>query len=194
MNSVIVLTSNYYYWDERPMEEVVSKIFKDKIETVISMDEEDVGGQTFRIPKPMVVRLKEFSGYKSKKDWLPYKDMHVFSRDNNICQYWHYDEMGEPFKYICTQDERTIDHVLPKSHGHGKSFVNCVTCCNDHNSKKANRTPEEAGLKLIKKPFIPRIKKGNKVFMKFSYNPNKISHQYYMEKFLCKDFSHISKD
>jgi 5-methylcytosine-specific restriction endonuclease McrA len=45
--------------------------------------------------------------------------------------------------------------VVPKSQGGGTSFINCVISCQICNNKKSNRTPEEAGMLLIKKPTHP---------------------------------------
>jgi hypothetical protein len=66
------------------------------------------------------------------------------------------------------------------------TFENCVTACRVCNVEiKRGRTPEQAGMKLIKKPKIPvGQKKGDMVVVRFSFNPNQISHKYYWEKFL----------
>lgn len=61
----------------------------------------------------------------------------ILKRDNYECQY---DD--------CTVRADTIDHVIPKAQG-GKTVVNnLVACCFKHNQFKANRTPEQAGMKL----------------------------------------------
>ena len=69
----------------------------------------------------------------------------VLERDHNTCAY-------------CGRRATTIDHVLPKSRGGGDTWTNLVAACQVCNGKKADRTPEEAGMKLSWQPYIPREK------------------------------------
>jgi len=71
----------------------------------------------------------------------------IWDRDEGICQY-----SGRKL----TPQEANIDHIIPKSRGGKTDWHNCVLTHKEINSKKANRTPEEAGLKLIKKPHDPK--------------------------------------
>lgn len=190
MSSVIVLTRNFEYHSEVTIKKVLKWIIKDKIEVVVSHEQQEICGIELRIKMPMVVRLLHFVGYKIKSDRIQYSDHAVFNRDNNCCQYYHYDENGKKFIYQCTEDERTIDHVTPQDMGGETSFTNCVTCCWNHNVVvKKNKLPHQVGLQLIRKPVVPRIKRGDFVIMKFAYNPRKTSHKYYMEKVMNRPFS-----
>jgi len=70
----------------------------------------------------------------------------VLRRDQFTCQY-------------CGKETRelTLDHVVPR-HKRGKHiWENVVSACSQCNSHKAGRTPKEAGLRLIRQPFTPRI-------------------------------------
>jgi 5-methylcytosine-specific restriction endonuclease McrA len=69
----------------------------------------------------------------------------IFARDNYTCQY-----CGQRFKDL------TLDHIVPKRLGGGTSWENLVCCCHKCNSKKADKTPEQAGMVLLKKPRRPR--------------------------------------
>lgn len=65
----------------------------------------------------------------------------------------------------------TMDHVVPKSHGGKKSWENLVTACWRCNSKKADRTPQKAGMHLRSVPVKP---KGiNEVLKYIKYMKNK---------------------
>ncbi len=55
----------------------------------------------------------------------------------------------------------TIDHVLPKSRGGLTSWTNTVSSCVTCNSKKDNKTPEEAGMKLLNQPHVPDLRLKN---------------------------------
>jgi 5-methylcytosine-specific restriction endonuclease McrA len=48
-----------------------------------------------------------------------------------------------------------VDHVVPRSQGGGDTWLNTVASCTEDNHRKANRTPEEAGMPLLRKPFEP---------------------------------------
>ena len=45
--------------------------------------------------------------------------------------------------------------MIPKSRGGENTWVNLVTCCSHCNKVKGDKTPSEAGMKMIQKPFEP---------------------------------------
>lgn len=49
----------------------------------------------------------------------------------------------------------TIDHVLPRSRGGHSGWLNLVAACRPCNSRKADRTPVEAGMRLLTVPRVP---------------------------------------
>jgi 5-methylcytosine-specific restriction endonuclease McrA len=99
---------------------------------------------TMRLRVPEVVTL---CGY----DRLPtasvsFSRRNIFKRDHFSCQYCGV----QPGTH-----ELTIDHVHPRSRGGGSSWENCVLACVNCNKRKADRTPEEAHMRLKKKPVRP---------------------------------------
>lgn len=50
----------------------------------------------------------------------------------------------------------TLDHVVPRSKGGQTCYENVVTACAACNQQKADRTPEQARMKLRRKPEVPR--------------------------------------
>lgn len=108
------------------------------------------GGRFF--PLPSVVRSPVYVRPKGKK--VPFSRKNLFLRDNFTCQYCgHEDFTGESLTY---------DHVIPraiwKNQNHKKTptdWLNIVACCKRCNTKKANRTPQQAGMKLKVQPFEP---------------------------------------
>lgn len=191
MSHTIVLTKNYSFWGEVDIKRVVSWLLKGKIE-IIKVDEskelcssDPKNTHMIKIKWPLIVRLLDFIGYKIKKDKIEWSENAVFLRDDGFCQYVHYDENGKPFKYYCEESDRTIDHIIPISRGgERKSFTNTITSCKNCNIRlKRNKTPDEAGLKLIRQPTEPKFKKGDIMVIKFHYNPNKLSHRAFKELF-----------
>lgn len=68
----------------------------------------------------------------------------VFRRDQQTCQY-----CGKETKNL------TLDHVLPRHRGGKHVWDNVASACFQCNNRKAGRTPQEAGMKLINKPCAP---------------------------------------
>jgi 5-methylcytosine-specific restriction endonuclease McrA len=90
---------------------------------------------------PTIIASSKYSEIPTKR-FRPTKH-NIWLRDNGICQY-----SGKKLK----PEEANIDHPFPKSRGGPNTWENMVLCHKDINSKKGSKTPEEAGLKLIKKP------------------------------------------
>lgn len=53
------------------------------------------------------------------------------------------------------REEADIDHVVPRSRGGQTSWQNCVLAHREVNSRKADRLPQEAGLRLLHAPRVP---------------------------------------
>ncbi|MBE2284909.1 MAG: HNH endonuclease [Prosthecobacter sp.] len=71
----------------------------------------------------------------------------IWERDGGVCQY-----TGRKLK----PSEGNIDHVVPISRGGASTWENCVLADRKINSRKGSKLPEEAGLKLLRRPFVPR--------------------------------------
>ena len=184
MSQVIVLNRNYEYWTETSIKKVVKWLLNEKIEIIVSHESKEIASISLKIKMPLVVRLINFVGFKPKTSSIPFSQESVFARDNNICQYWHHGENGK-FKYKCNTDNRTVDHIIPVSRGGANTFHNTVCACRNCNEIiKRNRTPDEVGLKLIRKPFIPVRDTSQFVIMRFAFNPKKLSHKLYYEQVL----------
>jgi 5-methylcytosine-specific restriction endonuclease McrA len=90
---------------------------------------------------PSVIRLSRYRKVPQKRHVATRRN--IFSRDRNACQY-----CGVVFP----STRLTLDHVLPRSRGGRDTWENLVTCCHSCNHRKADRTPEEAGMALIRAP------------------------------------------
>lgn len=71
----------------------------------------------------------------------------IWERDGGVCQY-----TGRKLAPL----EGNIDHVIPRSRGGLTSWENCVLAHQAVNSRKADRLPQEVGLRLLKRPGVPR--------------------------------------
>ena len=112
------------------------------------------------IPIPRVIVLRDYTGFINRQPKCNRKNL--FLRDKGQCQYCGYKGAYEKFN---------IEHVIPSSMGGKLEWTNVALACVPCNQKKRNRTPEQAGMKLIRKPFKPRwfqIKSDEKVRDKFN--------------------------
>lgn len=118
----------------------------------------DLGDNLFS----MVGGLQERSGLRSEfvtssivmirgRHRIPYDHAHVgltkhrlFLRDRNVCAYCcgHFPD-----------SELTVEHILPVSRGGMHSWTNVVTACRSCNTRKGNRTPEQARMPLAYVPY-----------------------------------------
>lgn len=88
-------------------------------------------------------------GTKSRDNFTPIlKNNILFSRDQNLCLY-----CGQKFD----PKKLTRDHIKPRSQGGPNTWENVVSSCKRCNNKKADRTPEEAGMELLALPYAPNI-------------------------------------
>ncbi len=99
--------------------------------------------RTIRLPR--VILLTFF-------DKLPCKELkltrnNVFERDKNQCQYC---------SKVFPREELNLDHVIPRHAGGRTTWENIVCSCVKCNSRKANRLPHAAGMRLIHKPVRPK--------------------------------------
>jgi 5-methylcytosine-specific restriction endonuclease McrA len=93
-------------------------------------------------PWPTAVRLVRYV----KMHWMyrpaGYSREGVLKRDGHRCAY-------------CGSRANTLDHIVPSSRGGTWSWLNTVAACGPCNSRKANRTPGEAGMRLRLTPYHP---------------------------------------
>lgn len=115
-------------------------VLKEKAEVIVP------DGMVFRserlaIEAPSVVRLRYFVRVPYRSH-APLTRRAVFARDSWACQY-------------CGATAENLDHVVPRSRGGSHTWDNVVASCRRCNSKKENRLPREAGLRLARRPFAP---------------------------------------
>ena len=91
---------------------------------------------------PTVIRLRQYVAVPYKE--LPFNRKNILHRDNHTCQYCGRKSV-----------DLSIDHIIPKSKGGKSTWENVITACVKCNTKKADRTLLEAGMKLLKKPTKP---------------------------------------
>jgi 5-methylcytosine-specific restriction endonuclease McrA len=107
--------------------------------------DESIHTISFRIRVPKVILLAVFDRLPKKE--VKFTRHNVFERDQNTCQY-----CGRRFE----RKDLNLDHIIPRDRGGPTTWENIVCSCVPCNTRKANRTPTEAGIKLIRKPKRPK--------------------------------------
>lgn len=94
---------------------------------------------------PRVLLLQAYDRLPSRE--VKFSRRNVYIRDGYVCQI-----CGKPG----TRDTLNLDHVVPVSKGGRSCWENVITACIRCNHFKGDRTPAQAGLKLLRAPQRPR--------------------------------------
>ena len=120
-------------------------LMKGKAENARILNDLDSMIKVENILIPRVIKLTYDLAVPYKE--LPFCRENILVRDDFVCQY-----CGKKFK----PEELTLDHVFPKSRLGPDIWENIVACCKECNQKKADRTPKEARMKLLRRPYRPK--------------------------------------
>jgi hypothetical protein len=120
----------------------------------IASEKEVIKLASGELPVPHVIALRYYnhastcSRLDGKNGKLParFSRINLFIRDRHKCQYCG-----------ATEEETTLnlDHVIPRCRGGRTEWTNIVLSCISCNDKKKDMLPDEAGMKLMKKPYVP---------------------------------------
>jgi 5-methylcytosine-specific restriction endonuclease McrA len=113
-------------------------------ELSIEMHHERLGivGGFIRVPRVLLLVAYE----RVPKRHVRFSRFNIFARDNNTCQY-----CGKRF----ARTDLNLDHVKPRSQGGVSTWDNIVCSCHSCNRRKGGRTPEQAGMMLVRRPRRP---------------------------------------
>jgi len=90
---------------------------------------------------PCVIRLRQYRRLPMRIQTLSRKN--ILIRDGHTCQY-----CGAKL----LSGELELEHVIPRARGGLSNWENLVAACRPCNARKADRTPVEAGMKLLRQP------------------------------------------
>lgn len=126
--TVLVLNSSYEPLNFCHWKRAIVLLLKNKAQVI--------GKRVIRLVHYVKIPLSRIMSHKPSRHL-------IYKRDENTCQ------------YCGCQERLTIDHVIPKSRGGKDTWENMVCACISCNTRKNNRTPEEWGTALTKKPKAP---------------------------------------
>lgn len=121
----------------------MSLVFLDKAEVLDNYSEE-IRTVSTSYQVPAVIRLMRTYAFTSRG--VRFSRINVLTRDGFRCCY-------------CAKQlpiaKLTFDHVVPRDRGGRTDWLNITSACHPCNNKKRNRTPDEAGMKLLRPPTKP---------------------------------------
>jgi len=141
MRSSLVLNASYEPLSVVPARRAACLVLAEKAE-LVECDGLLIRSASLTLASPLVIRLR----YMVK---VPYRRKAslsrrgVFARDDYRCQY-------------CGAHADSIDHVTPRSRGGQHEWENVAAACRPCNLAKRDRTPDEAGMRLLRPCRVPR--------------------------------------
>lgn len=135
----LVLNATYEPLAVVPVQRAVTLMVAEKA-TPVTTRTDVIRSAQLEMEAPSVVRLNYYVRVPYRR--APLSRRGVLSRDRYRCGY-------------CGERATTVDHILPRSRGGINSWENLVSACRRCNAHKADRTPEEAGMRLRVRPVAP---------------------------------------
>jgi 5-methylcytosine-specific restriction endonuclease McrA len=146
MEQTLVLNASYEPLKVVDWQRAITLWVQGKVEIVETHDRE-VRSVSFSFKLPSVVRLLQMVRLR-KRPVVQFTRANIYARDEFTCQYCA--GVYEP-------EDLTFDHIVPVAQGGRRVWTNIVTACEPCNRKKAARTPEEAGMTLLRQPKRPLV-------------------------------------
>jgi 5-methylcytosine-specific restriction endonuclease McrA len=140
--NVLMLNQNYEPLTVCSARRAIVLVFQGKAELIETTEGLFMTSVRSQFALPSVVRLSQYRRVPYKRIMLTRKN--VIMRDGHKCQYCG-----------TSRGPMTVDHVLPRTRKGPDSWENMVCACVRCNNSKGDRTPEEAGLHLKKRPTRP---------------------------------------
>lgn len=141
MRRALVLNATYEPLSVVSARRAICLMLAEKAE-MVEPDDAVIRSEMLTLQLPAVIRLR-YMVRAPRHRTASVSRRAVFARDEYRCQY-------------CGSDADSIDHVLPRSRGGGDDWDNLAAACRRCNSAKRNRTPAEAGMRLLRPCRAPR--------------------------------------
>jgi 5-methylcytosine-specific restriction endonuclease McrA len=141
MRDTLVLNASFEPLSTVTLNRAVVLVLQDKAVVEQAHPGLRVRAAAVELPVPRVIRLCRYVRVPFRRQ-APWSRRGVLIRDQNRCAY-------------CGRRATTVDHVVPRSRGGADSWLNTVASCAEDNHRKADRTPEQAGMPLLYQPFVP---------------------------------------
>jgi len=140
---VLVLNASWESLNRVSLHRALAYLVGDRAEVVDRVPGRTVQSAGSHWPVPRIVRLVRYVRIQVNRRPAQCSRKGVLRRDGFRCA------------FCGRTGADTIDHVLPRSRGGRSDWLNLVAACGPCNSRKADRTPQEAGMRLLVVPRVP---------------------------------------
>ena len=151
----LTLNASYEPLVVLPVQRAVRLVLDGRAELVEAHGTRVIRSAGREMPLPAVIRLVRFV-YVPRRMRRGVTNTILFARDGYTCAY-----CGRHRDALRSREFLTRDHVLPQSRfarrAEANTWENCVTACGTCNHRKADRTPQEAGMALRIVPAEPHF-------------------------------------
>ncbi len=159
MSETLVLDIAYRPHSLIPWQEAIIKVLIDKtVEVVEEHPDRYINTVNWSVKMPSVIRL--IVPVKKEKA-VKFSRHGIYAIDKGRCQYCGCRVSRREFQY---------EHVIPRTQGGKTCWENIVVACMTCNQKKAGRTPQQAGMRLLSTPVRPK-KLPDMGDLMITYNP-----------------------
>lgn len=142
---VVVLNASYELLSVVGVHRAIAYLLREKAEIVAERDGVALHSSSgVRIPVPSVVRLLRYVRVPYRHQVPAWTKAGLLRRDGHTCAY-------------CGHRGSTVEHVLPVSRGGRSTWANTVIACLPCNTRKGDRTPQEARMPLLRQPTVPTV-------------------------------------
>jgi 5-methylcytosine-specific restriction endonuclease McrA len=142
VSEVLVLNASYEVLTSVTWQRAVTMVVTGEAVVHEADPQHAVHSQHLTVPLPRTVRLVRYVHVRFRRGGHVASKRGVLVRDRRTCIY-------------CGRTGLTVDHLVPQSRGGRHTWENLAACCGPCNNKKADRTPEEAGMRLRWTPWRP---------------------------------------
>lgn len=143
-DGVVVLNASFEPLGIVPVSRAVTFLVRERAVIVEAIPDRVIRSAQAELPFPRIVQFREMIRVPYRFGAEPWSRRGVLQRDNFECAY-------------CDSGRRalTVDHIVPRSRSsRPDTWLNTIASCGICNNRKADRTPEEAGMTLR---FQPRV-------------------------------------
>lgn len=141
MRETLVLNAGFEPLAAVSLRRAAVLVLQDKAVVEKAHGERRLRSASVDLPVPQVIRLRRCVRVPFRRR-APWSRQGVLVRDRHRCAY-------------CGRRATTVDHLVPRSLGGGDTWLNTVAACAEDNRRKADRTPAQAGMRLLTQPFEP---------------------------------------
>jgi 5-methylcytosine-specific restriction endonuclease McrA len=125
-------------------QDAVKMRYEGTADVVVEYDDE-IRSPSVTWKVPAVIRLRKMA--RNDKRAVKFSRVNVYQRDGYRCQYCRHKFAARDLSY---------DHVVPRSAGGRTCWENIVSACKPCNTRKGNRTCDDAGMFPATRPVAPR--------------------------------------